>query len=289
MSDRNVLLLLLGGLLLVVSPSVRAENRSGIAVKATGVVKLRADVLEMEGQVGGNAEIASDAITKYRSNRQRAVEAIEALQIPQLKIDAGRIEITSGMDAAQIQARMRGMAVQAGANRPLNVSEPLSIRLDGIDKLTNDQILETLIKIVDAGKDAGIALGGKAGNPTYNPFTGSYESEGPALARFRLSDVEGARQKAFEEAMKNARRQAERLAKLAELPLGSVRSITETTVTQQPQPVNYAYGVMTSTTDQEARSFTSPSLQDITVTASVDVEFEIAGSRPTVATKTQPQ
>ena len=275
MSSAKHLLIVSLAMLLTSSPSF-AQGKTGISVKATGVVKLRADVLELEGQVSGNAELAGDAITKYRSNRQRAVEAIEALQIPSLKVNSGRIEITSAMDAAAQQAMMRGMAATASANRPLSVSEPLSIRIDGIDKLTNEQIIETLVKILDAGKDAGITLGAKAGQPAYNPYTGGYNTAGSALARFRLSDVEGSRQKAFEDAMKNATRQGERLAKLAGLKLGKVRSINESAAaTSQTQQFNPYLAFMTQDADKEAELFTSPSLQDITVSAVIDVEFEV--------------
>ncbi len=260
------------------APDGRAQGRTGVAVKATGSVKLRPDVLELVGQVSGNAELAGDAITKYRSNRQRAIEGIEALQIPQLKVEAGRIEITSVADQASQMAMRRGMPAAASSSRPLNVSEPLAIRIDGIDKLTNEQIIETLVKIVDAGKDAGITLGANSGaTQTYNPYTGSYEMPGSSMARFRLSDVEGARQKAFEDAMKNAQRQGERLAKLAGVKLGKVRAINEVPAspTIQAQQVNI-YGIMTPDSGKEAELFTSSSLQEITVSASIDVEFEVA-------------
>ncbi len=271
-------LLVVGLALFIANSTSWAQSRSGISVKATGTVKLRADVLELEGHVSGNAELAGDAITKYRSNRQRAVEAIEALQVPALKVNSGRIDITSAMDAAAQQQMMRGGGMAtASANRPLNVSEPLSIRIDGIDKLTNDQIMETLVKILDAGKDAGITLGAKAGQPAYNPYTGGYNTSGSALARFRLSDVEGSRQKAFEDAMKNATRQGERLAKLAGLKLGKVKSINESAATSpQTQQFNPYLAYMTQDSDKEAELFTSSSLQDITVSAVIDVEFEVA-------------
>ncbi|RLS51688.1 MAG: DUF541 domain-containing protein [Planctomycetota bacterium] len=257
------------------SAAAQAQGRSGIAVKATGVVKMRPDVLELEGHVSGNAELAGDAITKYRSNRQRAVEAIEALQIPSLKIQAGRIDITAQMDQAAIQAMQRGMPATVSASRPLNVAEPLSIRIDGIDALTNEQIIEMLVKIVDAGKDAGVTLGAKD-SPTYNPYTGGYNTSGSAMARFRLSDVESARQKAFEEAMKNAQRQGERLATLSGLKLGKVRAITESPSTPQPQQqVNVVYGFMPPNSEKEAELYTSSSLQEISVSAAIDVEFEV--------------
>lgn len=272
-------LLVAGLAILSTTTFALAQSKSGVAVKATAVVKLRADLLEIDANVSGNSEIAGDAITKYRNNRQRAVDALEALQVPGLKVNSGRIEITSMPDAASQQARMRGMATAPSLNRPLNLAEPLSIRIEGIDKLTNDQVLETLVKIVDAGKDAGIAIGGPDGQPAYNPYTGSYQSNGTSVVRFRLSDVEGARQQAFDEAMKNARRQGERLAKLAGLKLGKVRSINETTsapVNSNSNQINPFLAMMNVSADKEAELFSTGSLQDIPVTASIDVEFDVA-------------
>ena len=271
-------LLVVGLTMLLWSAPTVAQNRSGISVKATGVVKLRADVLELEGQIRGNAELAGDAISKYRSNREHAVEALEALQIPGMKINKGRIEITAAMDPAAQQAMMRGMPAAPSANRPLNVAEPITIRIDGIDKLTDEQIIETLVKILDAGRDAGITLGGKGGTPQYNPFTGGFNNSSSTLARFRLSDVEGARQKAFEDAMKNASRQGERLAKLANLKLGKVQAIHESSApaTNVQQRQYNPYMMMPSDSEEEAELFTSSSLQEITVSATIDVEFGLA-------------
>ena len=181
---------------------------------------------------------------------------------------------------------MRGMAATASANRPLNVAEPLSIRIDGIDKMTQDQIIETLVKILDAGKDAGITLGAKD-TPGYNPYTGQYNTAGSALARFRLSDVEGARQKAFEDAMSNAQKQGERLAKLAGLKLGKVRAINESTANQAArQQVNVVYAYMPPNQEQEAELFTSSSLQDITVSAVIEVDFDVEPTLKATATQT---
>lgn len=270
--------LVAGLALLIATQSVFAQGKSGISVKATGVVKLRADVMEIDANVSGNSELAGDAITKYRNNRQRAVEAIEALQIPGLTVKSGRVDITGLADATSQQARMRGMATAPSANRPLNFAEPLILRIEGIDKLTNDQILEMLVKIVDAGKDAGITIGGPDGQPVYNQFTGSYQSNGAAMVRFRLSDVEGARQQAFDDAMKNARRQGERLSKLAGLKLGRVRALSETTPNtgnNNSSQINLILAMMNAGSDKEAEQFASNSLQDISITASLDVEFEV--------------
>lgn len=261
--------------LLICGDCVMAQSRTGISVKATGQVKLKPDVLELEGHVSGNAELAADAITKFRSNRQRAVEAIEALQIPNLKVNPGRIDLTSAAEQANQRVIVNGVMNTPNANRPLNVAEPLSIRIDGIDKMSQDQIIETLVKILDAGKDAGVTLGAKD-LPVYNPYTGGYNTGGAALARFRLSDVEGARQKAFEDAMSNAQKQGERLAKLAGLKLGKVRAINES----QPgstarQAVNVVYAYTPPNQEQEAELFTSSSLQDITVAAVIEVDFDV--------------
>ena len=77
---------------------------------------------------------------------------------------------------------------------------------------------------------------------------------------------------------KNATRQGERLAKLANVTLGKVRSINESAAatTTQPQQFNPYMAYMTQDANKEAELFTSSSLQEITVSAVIDVEFEVA-------------
>jgi hypothetical protein len=83
-------------------------------------------------------------------------------------------------------------------------------------------LLETLAKIVDAAKEAGVAFGPAPGTRV------SISSEGPpAFATFSIDDASQLREKAETMAMEDARAKATRLAKLSGNRLGDIRSVQE--------------------------------------------------------------
>lgn len=255
------------------SPAIAQDYQpaKGILVAGTGVAKAKPTVVELGGTVTGDAELASDAITKYRDNRQRAIDAIENLKIEGLKIEGGGVAINSTLSAQAMQAMMNGMPQTGAANNRLQVTEPLVIRLEGVDKLTTEELLETLVRIVDAGKDAGVVIGPvQQYNPyVYNPRAGQASS----LAKFRMMDIKDLRQKAYEEAITDARQQAERLAKLSGVKLGRVTSVREGAPQSQSNVnVMYYYG---APTNDQAEAFTTDKLEDISVKIVLQVEFAI--------------
>jgi uncharacterized protein YggE len=247
-----------------------SPNR-GILVSGTGEAKARPTVVELGGTVTGDAELASDAITKYRDNRQRAIDAIENLKIEGLKIEGGGVSINSTLSPQAQQAMMQGMPATGMGNNRLQVSEPLTIRLSAVDKLTTEELLETLVRIVDAGKDAGVAIGPVQ---EYNPYVYNSRSGQPAaIAKFKLADIKDLRQKAYEVAIQDAREQAERLAKLSGVKLGRVTSVREgTSQNQSNVNVMYYYGMPTS---DDTDKYTTSKLEDITVSIVLQVEFAI--------------
>jgi len=252
------------------SAQENSANR-GILVAGTGEAKARANVVELAGAVNGEAELASDAITKYRDNRQRAVEAIENLKIEGLKIEGGGVTINSALSAQAIQAMQQGMAATGIGNNRLQVTEPLKIRIDGIDKLSTEELLEVLVRIVDAGKDAGVAIGP---NIEYNPYVYNPRQGQPtSLATFKLGDTRDVRQRAYEAAIKDAREQAERLAKLSGVKLGRVTSVREgTNAPGSNVNVMYYYG---SPLPDENDRYTTSKLEEISVKIVLQVEFAI--------------
>jgi uncharacterized protein YggE len=247
-----------------------ADASRGIAVAGTGESKGKPTIVELSGTVTGEAELASDAITKYRDNRQRAIEAIENLKIEGLKISGSGVSINSALSPQAMQQIMNGMGTAGTGNARLQVSEPLKISITGVDKLSTEDLLAMLVRIVDAGKDAGIAIGPQIDiNPYYyNPRAGQ-----PAgLARFRMADVNELRAKAYTAAIKDAREQAERLATLSGVKLGRVMSVREG-APQQTTSVNVVY--YAPPTNNESENYTTTKLEDITVKIILQVEFAI--------------
>jgi uncharacterized protein YggE len=259
------------GLFCVGSAVAAAAENEGITVVGIGKVDARPTIVEMSGTVQGDAELAGDAVTKYHGNRQAAIDAIGALGIEGLTIDGGGIAIKSEMNEAQMQAMRRGMPAPAGSNK-LSVSEPLKLRLTGVDQMDTEQLLETIVRIVDAGKDAGVIIGPKL---DYNPYYGYQGNTSGALATFKLENVDGFKSQAYEKAIADARKQATRLAELAGVKLGRVTGIREGAIPQSNtrQQIVYAYPGMVN--QEEDDTFTATDLKDITVSIVLQVDFAI--------------
>ncbi|WP_232103605.1 SIMPL domain-containing protein [Gimesia algae] len=203
-------------------PASAGENE-GITVMGLGSVDAKPDVVELTGLVIGQGQLAGDAVTKFHGNRRRAETAFKNLKIPGLEVVEEGMSLYSSLNASQIQAMMRGMAVNNSDSQELSVSETLKLRVTGIDKLNSQELLETIVRIVDSGKDAGVVIG----NDTTPAVPGSYNSSKArnTMATFKVTKVKELKEAAFEQAIKNARDQAEKLAKLTGVKLGKVIAI----------------------------------------------------------------
>lgn len=204
------------------SPAFAGESE-GITVIGLGSVDAKPDVVELTGVIIGQGQLAGDAVTKFHGNRRRAEAAFKNLKVPGLEVMAEGMSLYSSLNASQIQAMMRGMAVNNAGSQELSVSETLKLRVTGIDKLSSQELLETIVRIVDSGKDAGVIIG----NDTTPAVPGSYNASKArnTIATFKVTKVKELKEAAFEAAIKNAREQAEKLAKLTGVKLGKVTSI----------------------------------------------------------------
>lgn len=259
-------------------PSVPAAETQGIAVTGAGRVSAKPSMVELAAVVKGEAELAGDAITKYQGNKRRALETIQSLQIEGLTVEDGGVSINSADGNSAMMAAMRGMPAPENTAQKLSLSEPLTLRLTGIDKLSTEELLETLVKIVDAGKDAGMAIG--------PPPKSMYElqiaaqtgqSTESALAAFKLEGVDQLKQQAYQAAVSDARERAERLAALAGVKLGKVTSIRETPTSDDSKArYNPYYGyMMANSSDGSEKQYVSSGLTEITVSVVLHVEFAI--------------
>ncbi|QDT26693.1 SIMPL domain-containing protein [Gimesia panareensis] len=204
-------------------PHASADDENGITVIGTGVVEAKPSVVELTGLVLGQGQLAGDAVTKYHGNRRRAEEAFKNLKIPGLVIVEEGMSLYSSLNASQMQAMMRGMPVNNTQSQQLSVSETLKLRLTGIDKMSSEELLEIIVRIVDAGKDAGVIIG----NDTTPMVPGTYNASKArnTMAAFKIQNVEVLKNKAYAKALEDARAQAETLAKLAGGKLGKVVAI----------------------------------------------------------------
>src|SRR4051812_30353255 len=130
-------------LLAALAPPARAADADGagnsktITVTGSGEAKGRPTVVEMSATISGEAELAADAVVKYKDARRRAVKAIEDLKIPSLSIDSRGFTLSQGVDAQQQQMMMRGQMVTSTKQRVL-VTEPLRLLVKGVDKMKDE-------------------------------------------------------------------------------------------------------------------------------------------------------
>ncbi|WP_298858899.1 SIMPL domain-containing protein [uncultured Gimesia sp.] len=202
--------------------TVFAAENNGISVIGVGKVEARPSVVELTGLIVGQGQLAGDAVTKFHGNRRRAEAAFKNLKIPGLEVVEDGMSLYSAMTASQMQAAMRGMAVNNTQAQELSVSESIKLRITGIEKLNTQELLETIVKIVDSGKDAGVIIGNKTQSipGVYNPSAAKN-----TMATFKVINVQKLKEEAFQKAIADAKAQAEKLARLTGVKLGKVISI----------------------------------------------------------------
>jgi uncharacterized protein YggE len=264
----------------------RAEDQpgnagEGISVAGSGEVKAKPKVVEINATVTGDAELAADAIVKYRDARRRAVDALNGLKLEGLKIDTNGFSVAQGVDSAQMQAMMQGNAAPAGKQR-VSVTEQLKLNLAVSDKAKDEELMDTVLKVLDTGRDAGLVIG-RAAPRNYYEMQMFYNSGGAQqgnLVAFKLTDTDGLREQAYKLAMEDAKKKAERLANLAGVKLGRIISVKDAVAVggggsaNAPQMAMMAmYGVAAPPEQQE---LTSGVFKEIAVKVNLAVQFEIA-------------
>jgi uncharacterized protein YggE len=255
-----------------------SNGGSGISVAGTGEVKGKPTVVEIGANVAGEAELAADAIVKYRDARRRAVEALNGLKLAGLKVDSGGFAVNQGVDSAQAQAIMQGNAAPGGKQR-VTVSEQLKLTLTGADKMKDEELMDIVLKILDTGRDAGLQIG-RPGPRNYYEMQMFYNNGGGqqgSLVAFKLVEPDAMREQAYKAAMDDAKKKASRLANLAGVKLGRIVSVKDAVAINGANSQNAAmmamYGVIAP---QEANELSSGVFKEISVKVNLAVQFEIA-------------
>jgi uncharacterized protein YggE len=258
--------------------TANAEEDHGITVSETGVAQAMPDTVELIATVEGNAELAGDAVEKYRGSKRRLVDLLKGLNIKGLNIKgltiAGAgLSVNSGTPANPLAA-LQGQANQAKVADKVTVQERVTVTLSGINAMSADDLLMAVTRIVDVVKDAGAVIGPGPKSMMEIQFSGGKPG---SLATFKLSNPDALRQQAYEAALKQARAKAERLAQLAGVELGDIVSIRETaTISKDSNSGMAGYLALFGAASSRPPEFTSSELQEIPVTVSLSVQFNIA-------------
>jgi len=252
-----------------------AADEAGITVAETGVAEAMPDSVELIGTVTGSAELAGDAVEKYRGNKRRALEALTSLKIPGMTVVGSGLAVNSGNPANPMAAFQGVQNDQPKLADKVSVQEKLAIKLAGVDTMSADDLLKAIMRIVDVAKDTGLAIGPGPKGMIEMQINGETPS---ALATFKLSDPEPLRKKAYAAALKQARGSAEQLAQLAGVRLGEIVSIHETALASKEakgDDVSGIYAAIFGRATGASTDYSATQLEMIPVRVTLRVRFAI--------------
>ncbi len=243
-----------------------------------GTVKGRPDRVRIDVRLQGKAEITDDALVKYRDARRRLVEALDKLQLKNLRTSEQSVAVATAVNQAAYQAMFNGMAAPAEGTSPIEVSGSVLVELGQLNEASPEDVLKTVGKVLDTIKDAGGNLG-----PSQNEAMMAMRygrTPGGTNVKFILGDFKRLREQAYEQAVADARLRGNRLATLSGVKLGPVLAVQEVqiagdVVESTAQKMPWFWGGETNETPREPDEITADSLGDLPVTVRLVVRFEI--------------
>jgi uncharacterized protein YggE len=254
---------------LLFSRGLRAEE--GISVQGLGEATARPSQVEIPVSIGGDSELASDALVKFRDSKRKAAAAIDALKNPDLAIVSDGISFNTPIDSNAQLMMQRGQSVPAG--QKVQVLEAGRLVLSNTDKMESDALLEKVLKIIDVAKDAGFVVGPSNIQNIYEQRTGQQ----PTLVTFKLPDAGNLRDKAFKAAIEDAKAKGQKIAEVSGVKLGRILSITQMGAGSDSTTnsvLQMIYGIASKTADAD-KGIAGPNSADLRVRVSVQAVFEI--------------
>jgi uncharacterized protein YggE len=261
--------------------AMAADPADRITLTVTGKSLVKPDVAEIHAVVTGSAAVAVDALKKFGDNRRRAIDGLKNLKLANLTVDGAGPSLRSTNANSQRMAQMFGGNANAEQPGMVTVSETLTIKLSGIDGMKREDVFGVAAKIVDAAKDAGLALGGAPQSMIELQLRGEAKSE---LMRFRATRYEETRTAAVKNAMKSAYKRAEEMAAQWDAKVLRVVSVREGVApsSSSQSGVWSVYAMMLGSEGgdrAESDAAVSAELKPIPISVVLEVQFATAGMR----------
>jgi uncharacterized protein YggE len=218
-----------GALVLSAFPASRcfADQNAGIVVEGHGEVKTVPDVVEINLKLAAKGELTDDAVVKHRDSKKRAIDTFKALKLENLELEEKELGLKAGGNAQEMMQMMwGGMPPAANKRTQVEVGSTLRARLTGVDKLPIEELMSSVGKLLDAAQDSGASLGMSDTEAMMMRWNWGW-APNSSLVKFVVTNVKEMREKAYELAVADARKRAERLARLSGVKLGSVLAIDE--------------------------------------------------------------
>ena len=246
-----------------------------ISVSGSATVKGRPTSVVISGTLTGEAELAADASVKFGDQKKKVMGILTALKNPDLAIESQGSTIEQGNDPAMQQRIMNGMGGGEGGKPKVRITEQWKLVLRNADKQEPEKLLATVLKTIDAARDAGLQVGPPTPRNYYEMQMMS--QNGGGLASFKIADISDMQDQAYKAAVEDARHRAQRLADLSGVKLGRIVSAQDLGAGGSSENRMVYYGYNNSNDNPPVnKEASSNALTEIPVTARVSVQFEIA-------------
>ncbi|MFT4013344.1 MAG: SIMPL domain-containing protein [Paracoccus sp. (in: a-proteobacteria)] len=207
-----------------------------LSVSGQGQASAPPDMAQITVGVSTQAETAQEAMAQNASRQKAVIEALKADGIEARDIQTSGLSLSPRMEYAENQApKLVGYAVQ----------NTISLRVRKLDGL--GAVLDKLVA------------------------TGANEVNGISFGR---DDMVEAQDEARTEAVRDARRKAERMAAAADMRLGALRALSDSPVVEGPRPM------MAMAADARMAEHTPIEAGELNVTAQVTAVFDLLPAHP---------
>jgi uncharacterized protein YggE len=215
----------LAALVVLGSGPLWGAEPTGLTVTGTGEVLVRPNLLEIDLAAVGSAELTGDAVVKYRDSLRGTIAAFEKLKLKNLKIVQGGLGIQSGGN--NVPAMILNGIDEEGQNLKSRVDIIRSLRLvlSGLDTMQEDEVTDVVSKLLDTAKDSGAIMGESQANGLLARIYGQQPAS--SVVTFVVEQADEVRKQAYQEAFRQAKESAQRLADLAQIQLGTVQALEE--------------------------------------------------------------
>ncbi len=253
-------------------------NIEGFTVVGKGTTGGKPNRLEIDLEVQAASELSSDAIVKYRDAKKRLQEAFATLKLKDVTVEE------RGLLVDQKGQMFNPYYMDSPPSRKgkieVQLTRKLVVTCGNIREKDEEAVLQLVAKLLDVAQDAGGKVGGQNDNMPYYYYR--YSQGGTGLVRFILDDFGPLQEKAYGEAVADARAKAARLAKLSGVELGRVAGVREVLAPgdKAPQGFNpYGFGGGSSDDDMPHKRLESSKFQEIPVRVELQVRFDVAAPK----------
>ncbi|MEM6505193.1 MAG: SIMPL domain-containing protein [Planctomycetota bacterium] len=265
-------------LMLVVGFALPLRAEQTITVNAFGEVKVKPDVLVLEGTISETNEKMKDAVTGFNDTRRRAMAAINEMGIENLAVKTSSLSMSI---AGSPQGGPFGGIADVGevaAPGAMQISQAVTLTVTGVDKMEQQAVIDLVVKLMEGVKEAGVEMS-KMDAESMMMMQMGMGGGGGGSAIYKVSDPEAAHKAATKAAVEKARADAAYLAELAGGKLGKVVAISDgiAPVSEDNSGGNpymaMIWGMMSG--EDGSDPYATGTLDDVTVGRALSVSFEL--------------